>query len=78
MSKSALTHAQNRAKVCLLCFQKGSSMSLITGITLTRVQSYFFENFNPLDQKLPNGICGLCRLLLHRVELSESDPKKSK
>ena len=53
-------------------------MSLITGKTLSRVQSYFFENFNPLDQKLPNGICGLCRNLLLRVELPDNDTKKIK
>ena len=71
------THAQNRAKVCLLCFQKGSSMTQIsTGLTLTRVQSHFLTNYNPLDMQMPNGICGRCRVMLGKVDKKEIGSEK--
>ena len=74
MPKEGSTHGQNRSKVCLLCFQKGSTMFPITGLTLQRIKSHFLANFEPSDQKMPISICGRCRNMLNAVE--HSDEKK--
>ena len=66
--KSKRNHSDNRKLVCLLCFQKGSSMTMIANKTLDRVKTYWFENYESNDERLPNGICGRCRILLEKVE----------
>ena len=73
---SKLSHAQNRAKVCLLCFEKGSSMTVISGLVLNRVKNHFLTNYNPNDQKFPNGICARCRNLLINVDRPSDDAKR--
>ena len=67
-SKKARTHAESQSHVCLLCFQKGSSMLKIANVNLQRVKKYFLEDFDPNDSKLPNRICTRCRNLLGKVE----------
>ena len=71
MANYVKNHTQNRAKVCLLCFQKGSSMTQITGVVLKRVQTYFMENYNPLNMQMPNGICTRCRVMIGKVDKNE-------
>ena len=73
---SKLSHAQNRAKVCLLCFEKGSSMTVISGLVLNRGKNHFLTNYNPNDQKFPNGICTRCRNLLTNVDRPSDDAKR--
>ena len=68
MPTTQLTHNQNRSKVCLICFIKGNSMSVISGITLKRVQEFFLTSFDPFDQTIPNGICGNFRRILGDIE----------
>ena len=70
------SHAQNRAKVCLLCFQKGSSMTVISGTVLTRIQVHFLTSYNSNDQKFPNGICTRCRKLMTSVDRPSGDPQR--
>ena len=65
------THNNNRALVCLVCFQKGASMCNIVGVTHNRIIKYFMEDFDPTDLKLPNGICGHCRNILAKLEKGE-------
>ena len=44
-------------------------MTVIVGsITLERVRKYFFEDYEPNDILLPNGLCARCRKLLERVD----------
>ena len=74
MPNTGSTHGQNRSKVCLFCFQKGSTMFPITGLTLQRVKTHFLANFDPSDQKMPISICSRCRNMLNAVE--HSDEKK--
>ena len=64
------SHDENRSKVCLLCFQKGSSMkSLVPSKEiLKRVQNFFIENYDPSDLKMPAGLCSSCRLKLNKKE----------
>jgi hypothetical protein len=67
MPNTSKTHNENRSKVCLLCFQKGSTMrSAESPENLTRIQEYFFENYDPSDLKLPNGICSCCKAKVGR------------
>ena len=65
------THNENRALVCLVCFQKGASMGNIVGVTHSRIIKYFMEDFDPSDLKLPNGICSHCRIILLKLEKGE-------
>ena len=69
MPSPAKTHGQLHSSVCLICFQKGSSMlTLIEGLTLTRLRKYFFAKYNPDDVKLPCRTCTRCRNLLLKVD----------
>ena len=62
------THNENRALVCLMCFEKGSSMRKITGVILSRIQKYFIEDFATSTLELPSSICSRCRKILINVE----------
>ena len=65
----ARTHDQNRELVCLVCFKKGNSMIKIdSGVNLSRVQKYFIENYDPNEEKIPNGLCSRCRIILLDIE----------
>ncbi len=61
-------HGENQYLVCLVCYQKGSDMRKIVGVTLQRIHKHFFEDFDSSDFKLPNGTCSRCRKLLERVD----------
>ena len=74
MPNQAKTHEANRYLVCLICFKKGSSMKKISGIILKRVQDYFYEEFDPNDEKLPNGICARCRNILLNIDQGKLEP----
>ena len=79
MPTTSKTHDENRSKVCLLCFQKGSTMrSAGSPENLTRIQEYFFENYDPSDLKLPIGICGCCRQKLLNLENKKLGKDKDK
>ena len=45
---------------------------------LTRIQKYSFENQDPSDLKLPNGICGCCSTKLLRLENKKLGKDKDK
>ena len=66
-------HAQNRAMVCLLCFNYNKKTKKITdGLQLERVKKYFFEGFDTSHPKYPNGICNRCRKILLDIEREKS------
>ena len=44
MPNEPRNHNFYRSKICLLCFEKGQSLRIISGITLERVSKYFLEN----------------------------------
>merc|ERR1712026_351083 len=69
-SHIVFTHHICRGKVCVMCFQKGSSPTIIHpgSVLLSRIQKYFLEDYDPTNQKLPNSICSRCRNLLFFVE----------
>ena len=60
---SKKSHLENRSKVCLVCFQKGSPKVMQNAgaaANLKRIQEFFLENYDPTDLKLPNGLCTSC------------------
>ncbi len=71
MPKEAKTHAQNRACVCIVCFEKGSDVRKCTEININRVRQFVLEDFDTSNPKLPSGLCARCRKLLEKVEKQE-------
>ena len=57
--KRALTHEENRCKVCAICF--GKAKYNLTAIVLERIQRYFRKDYDPSDNRFPCGICSKCR-----------------
>ena len=62
----ALTHEENRLKVCVVCMQKGDYK--ITDIVLQRIRQIFIENYDASEQCSPGAICGRCRALLIDID----------
>lgn len=61
MSKDhALTHDENRFKVCLLCFRKRKEMFIIQMKLTDHVKS-LFENYDEADDRIPGALCGSCK-----------------
>ena len=78
---SSLTHDQNREKICLLCFTKpkeSNRRKIQDGPILTRIQTFFMQNYNPNIQYMPNGICTRCAGLLNAIEKAKENCKKLK
>ena len=64
MPNKTPSNTQNRAKVCLLRFQKGSDMVLARrGSIIARIWKYFFENYGPKNNYLP-GAFDFSKLIL--------------
>lgn len=57
--QQALNHNENRSKVCVVCFEK--SKYKITDVIVSRIRSYFIENYDVDDESVPCGICSKCR-----------------
>ena len=78
----SLTHNENRSKICLMCFTKPkeSNRKKIQdpGPYLTRIKSYFMENYDPTNQYMPNSICSRCAKLLLAIETAKDLCKKQK
>ncbi len=70
----AASHADNRQKVCLVCFAKGSSLKLIGATTLNRIQQYFMPDYDLEDERFPTALCARCRTLLFDVEAGTRSP----
>ena len=78
---AALTHAQNRSKVCLLCFQKfpkPNMRSAESPVNLRRIQEFFMEDYDPSDLKMPSGLCSCCHLKLDKMESKKLGKDKEK
>ena len=74
-----LTHSENRSKVCLICFQKGSTMrSTESPSNLKRIQEFFMINYDPSDLKMPGGLCACCNKKLERMEIKKLGKDKEK
>ena len=69
MPNKALSHTENRAKVCLLCFQKGSDMVPVRrGSVLVRIWKYFIENYDPNEEHLHSAVCARYRQIIFKIE----------
>ena len=67
MPHHARNHNQNRRRVCIICMKKGSDK--ITDLVLGRIHNHVqgLENYDPMDPRFPNAICGSCRNILADV-----------
>lgn len=74
MPHHAKTHEENRSKICLLCFNKGKVMRLLTKDHYETIENYIIDGFDRSDNRLPNGICGTCRLTVQ--ECSQGNFKR--
>ena len=74
-----LTHDENRSKVCLICFQKDTTMrSTESPQNLPRIKEFFMKNYDPSDLKLPKGLCQCCRKKLENLEKKKIGKDKEK
>ena len=71
-------HETCRGLVCLLCFRKpipNSSGRIITENNYApRIRKYWLANYDPCDEKMPNGICAVHRNLLLAIEKKTLKP----
>ena len=78
-SERKLTHAENRSKVCLICFQKGSTMrSAESPKNLSNIKEFLMENYDPLDLEMPSGVCTFCLNILYIMEIKKLSKDKEK
>ena len=75
MPNNKISHKDNRALVCLICFSKGSGMTEVKEgtVTLNRIYKFFLKLFNLSNQHFPNGICTKCRKVLERPEKGDKN-----
>lgn len=77
MSKYAKSHYENRAKVCLLCFQKNKTMMPAENpFLLKRIKEFFLKNYCPSDFKTPSSICCSCKKQLQFKEARKLGDEK--
>lgn len=58
-AQRALTHMENRKKVCIICMQKAKNP--ISQVVLQRIRAYFMKDYDPIDACYPSAICSKCR-----------------
>ena len=53
MPNEKLSHSGNRAKVCLICFEKGKSLTVLkeNSANYNRVKALFLENYDIQDEQ---------------------------
>ena len=68
----ALSHSENRFKVCVVCMEKGAYK--ITDIVFLRIRKYFMPDFKLSVQNCRAAICGRCRALLIDIDNGKKDP----
>ena len=72
MPNKTLSHIENCAKVCLLCFQKVSDMvPARRGLILARIWKYFIEKYDPNEEQLTSAVCARCRQILLKIKKGE-------
>ena len=74
MPHHAKTHEENRSQICLLCFNKSKVMRLLTEDHYETIENYILDGFDRSDNRLPNAICGTCRLTVQ--ECSQGNFKR--
>ncbi|PAA78421.1 hypothetical protein BOX15_Mlig010790g22 [Macrostomum lignano] len=68
MPNYSKSHEENRLKVCLVCFKRGSGMQRIGKAALPRIQRYFYANYDLKNEFLPAALCARCQGLLLDIE----------
>ena len=81
--ENALEHDACRGMVYIMCFKKpipNSSGRLILkdSVYANRLRQFWFSNYDPTDQRLPNGICAAHRNLLLDFEKKTKENEQNK
>lgn len=71
MSSKALTHDQNRGKVCFLCFRKQKQMYIIENQLKIDMKNHV-DNYDD-ERRLPAAVCCTCR---RKVFQAKTEKKK--
>ena len=68
-------HKNNRALLCLICFSKGSGMTVFKEgtVTLNRIYKFFLKSFDLRNEHFSNGICAKCRKAFERLEKGDKN-----
>ena len=63
MPNKQLTHAQSRAKICIVCFEKKKTLRDISCNVeiIANLKKNVGQNFDISDPRLPTGLCDSCR-----------------
>ena len=66
MPHKALTHDENRAKVCAVCYCKSGSKATrkVSDQHEAAIKDLVFEGYNKNDSKFPSGLCDTCHFSL--------------
>ena len=72
MPRTKKCHDDYRKCICLLCMGKSKDMREISNEQRHLIDQYIVSGLDKCDNRLPNALCGSCRLFLYEVK---SDPK---
>ena len=70
--KKKLSHKENCAKVCLVCFQKKPNLDNITASVRYLFTTHIQNDFDFDDPRFPTSICMVCRMKLREKEKNPS------
>ena len=61
-----LSHEENRAKICAVCYGRSGSKATqrVTAILEQGLRSLVFSDYRVSDERFPSGVCTTCRLSL--------------
>ena len=68
-------HEKCRGRVCLLCLRKSDRQVNSDEIEKIRKSSNLFKSIHPIDQRVPNGICKVCKKDLKNPNAALKIPK---
>lgn len=68
MSKTTFnkTHDEPRSSICLLCFNKTKEIRVVKCDQEQLIRQYFIANYNSVDRRFPNAVCGKCRKIIQK------------
>ena len=66
MPHHQLTHEENRAKVCAVCYSKSGSKATrqVSAREVVAIKELVYEGYNMCDERFPTGLCDTCHFCL--------------
>ena len=66
MPHHQLTHEENRAKVCAVCYCKSGSKATrqVSAREVVAIKELVYEGYNMCDERFPTGLCDTCHFCL--------------